>query len=450
MSDESKARATPPTTPGPHVGTPPAASPLPPTIDTPAAAPPGTLSPIAGDERIEAVDALRGFCLLGILMVNMALFAGPLQALLLAEPWWPARHDRMATFAIRALAEGKFYALFSMLFGFGMAIQMQRARARGRRFVGVYLRRLLVLLAIGLLHGLLLWYGDILALYALMGFILLLFSRVSTRVNLIIAGVAYVVPTVLYVGLTGLIGLAQLSPQGAQKINTAFTAAAEETEAQALAAVPAYAEGSWAAIFDQRLIDLQSTLGFTLWLSPTILALFLLGLCVGRIGILHDPARYDRLLRWLAGWGLLLGLLLNTGMAWIAEVSDPMMLGPLGVARQLLYTVGMPLLSFGYAALIVRLMQQPAWQRRLSPMAAAGRMALTNYLGQTIICTTLFYSYGLGLFGKVGPAFGLLLVIAIYAAQLALSTWWLRRFRFGPLEWLWRSLTYARPQPMLR
>lgn len=112
------------------------------------------------------------------------------------------------------------------------------------------------------------------------------------------------------------------------------------------------------------------------------------------------------------------------------------------------YALGGLALALWYASAVVLLVERPAWRRRLAPLAAAGRMALTNYLLQSLVCTTLFYSYGLGLYGRVGPAGGLLLTLAIFGGQLAFSAWWLRRFRFGPVEWLWRTLTYGRRQPL--
>jgi len=150
----------------------------------------------------------------------------------------------------------------------------------------------------------------------------------------------------------------------------------------------------------------------------------------------------------LATFGLAFGLLCNVAYTLLSELGNREGMTPLYFAGYAIEWLGVPPLSFGYAAIIVLLVRSPRWRRWLSPLAAVGRTALTNYLLQTLVCTTLFYGYGFGLFGKVGPAAGLLLSVAIYIAQLPLSVWWLRHFRFGPAEWLWRSLTYMRLQPM--
>jgi uncharacterized protein len=146
-------------------------------------------------------------------------------------------------------------------------------------------------------------------------------------------------------------------------------------------------------------------------------------------------------------WGLGLGLPLNLLHAVISETTsrtEPTLLEAVSVTA---WAIGAPLLALGYAAGLTVLAQRADWRRRLMPMAAAGRMALSNYLMQSLVCTFIFYGYGLGLFGQIGAAAGLLLTIVIYAIQLPLSVWWLRRFRFGPAEWLWRTLTYGRRQP---
>ncbi len=415
---------------------------------TDAAGEPVSMIPVAPGERILAVDVIRGFALFGILLVNMAFFSAPFDAILMNTPWWPALPDRIVTFAVHALAEGKFYILFSLLFGLGMAIQMERAAARGRSFAGYYVRRLLVLLPIGLAHALLLWYGDILTAYAVTGFLLLAFRRRRDRTILIWTAVIYVLPIVILGLLTGLLEVARHIPDAAAKMQQQFAAQQEIFRQRAAEAVENYAHGSWGAMFQQRLNDLGSVALGYLYIAPMVATMFLLGLYVGRRRILHEPEAHLPLLRRLAYWGLPLGLLCNLGYAGgIAATSraEPTMIFYLAFVLQ---CIGAPALGFGYAAVLVLLLRHERWRQRLLPLAAVGRMALTNYLLQTLICTSIFYSFGLGLFNRIGPAYGLLLALTIYAAQVPLSTWWLGRFRFGPMEWLWRTLTYGKPQPM--
>ncbi|MEW6252144.1 MAG: DUF418 domain-containing protein [Planctomycetota bacterium] len=450
----------------------------------------GEAAPVAPEERIFAVDVLRGFALLGILLVNMMGFSLPQQVWALREPWWSSGPDRAAVWLTNAFASGKFYALFSLLFGLGLYLQMQRLEARGRRFVGLYARRLLVLLGFGVAHIVLLWYGDILTLYALLGWVLLALRKRSNALVLGLAAAVYLLP-LLYIGgqavqalyLTGTTGSAATEGSAAVVDANATPADAEDQfddgRDEAWAAmeqeqaeyelaeqsaareqqhatmvqeirriIDVYRDGTFGEVVRQRLADERYSLYSVALMAPVVLAMFLAGLYVGRRGILHDPAAHRRLLLVLAYIGLPLGLAVNMGYATFFNWAQAQgWLWNLQVPTQACYQLGMPLLTGGYAAALVLLAQRAAWQQRLAPLAAVGRMALTNYLLQSVVCTTVFYSYGLGWYGQVSPARGMLLALAIYAAQVPLSLWWLGRFRFGPAEWLWRTLTYWRVQP---
>jgi uncharacterized protein len=265
---------------------------------------------------------------------------------------------------------------------------------------------------------------------------------------LIWALVVYCLPLLAAGGVTALYEWSLQDPKAAAESEQNCAYAEADLLVQAERSVEVYGHGSFADIFGQRLKDHEDVLWGTLFMLPVIFAMFLLGLYAGRRRLLHEPERYPRLLRWLAGWGLLLGLLCNLSYVVVSECVSRLEPSWATLGAYWVYAVGTPLLSFGYAAGIVLLVQHEPWRRRLAPLAAVGRMALTNYLLQTLICTTLFYSYGCGWFGKVGPAVGALLTIAIYAVQVPLSVWWLNRFRFGPAEWLWRCLTYGRWQRM--
>jgi uncharacterized protein len=397
------------------------------------------LAPTATGERLLVLDVLRGFALLGVLAVNMEYFRLPLLEVFSGQERFDGPADRLVAFWTASLAEGKFYLLFSMLFGAGFYMQTQRAAARDAPFKRIYVRRLLVLLAFGILHVLLLWYGDILGTYAVLGFVLLAFRELPTRAVLLwIGGLLLGVMVVMS-------GCAAIS---VVVLTTApFSQPAQYPELLATwseRALQVYAHGSVAEIARQRLFDFLILSTAVLVSLPFILAMFLLGMLAARHGFLHDlPARRRVLLHVLA-WGLPLGL---AGSVFYAgwERAPSLMTVPLGIAA---YAFGAPILALAYAAGIASLTLRPVWRRLLWPMAAAGRMALTNYLLQSAICTTIFYSYGLGLFGRIGPAQGLALSLSIYAAQLVISPLWLSAFRFGPMEWLWRSLTYGRRQPM--
>ncbi len=383
--------------------------------------------PIPPAERIEVVDILRGFALFGILLVNMQGYGWPIYLAGLQE--WPRFVDRLADWAIRFFAEGKFYPLFSFLFGFGLTIQMARAEAHGARFVPLYVRRLVVLLIIGAAHALLLWVGDILVTYALLGFFLMVFRNRSQK-TLIVWIVLSLLMSIL------------LNEQSFAQVDAMDRLRAQRT-------IQVYAHGTFADMVHQRIRDLRFVYAIEPFFAPHVFALFLLGLYAGRRGILQDIPSHLPFVRRLWPWALGIGLVGNVLFVIAREHPDqsgsllPEFVGPAALM------VGGPALTAFYMSAIMLLVQKEAWGKRLAPLAAVGRMALSNYLLQSLVCTTIFYSYGLGLYGKVGPAPGVALTVAIYLVQIPLSVWWLRRFRFGPLEWLWRSLTYWRPQPML-
>lgn len=403
--------------------------------------------PITAEERITAIDTLRGFAIFGILLVNMGSFRRPEVSMLLESirdlPW----PDRAVEWLVAMLAESKFYTLFSFLFGLGMAIQMERAAARGAGFVALYVRRLLVLLALGLAHTLLFWFGDVLTVYALLGFPLLLLRRRSDRLVLILALAVYCIPMVLIAGRWALYEIdKQLPDLHLVQYEEDWEEGARVREAEAL---ERYGAGSFHDALAQRWADHEELLdSYVLYWMPQIFTMFLLGLVAGRHRILHEPQRHRSWFWTLLLFALPFGLACNVLYTWLIDLAGRMYLTERYFVAYYLHWLGVPALSFGYAAAIVLLVQNALWRRLLSSLAAVGRMALTNYLMQTLICTTLFYGYGFGWFGKVSAAEGLGLAVLIYAVQVPLSVLWLQHFRFGPLEWLWRSLTYLRVQPM--
>jgi uncharacterized protein len=409
---------------------------------------PATAGPVLPTERLVVLDILRGFALFGILAVNMAYFSTPIYSILAGLEPWDSALDNAVTWLIRFVFESKFYMLFSFLFGLGLSIQMARAAARGTRFVPFYVRRLLILLVIGLAHALLIWIGDILTTYALLGFPLLLFRRRGPAALLIGAGILLAVPLLFSVLPAALLELSRLSPEARVEIDRSVADSATFYARQAEQAQRVYATGSFAAITAQRAQDLAFFYPiYLLFVSPTILAMFLLGLYAGKRGIFQESAAHRPLLRRVLVWGLSIGLAGNLIYATISDLSSRALPTLLSAVAAVAGGISAPALCLGYIAAITLLVQRAGWRPRLTLLAPVGRMALSNYLLQSLVCTTLFYGYGFGLFGQVGPAPGLLLTIVIYTLQIPLSHWWLRRFQFGPVEWLWRTLSYGRPQP---
>jgi uncharacterized protein len=391
------------------------------------------LSPTAPQERIVLLDALRGFAIFGILLFNMFFFSAPLYLEMAGMEWGSGTVDRATKLLLRFFVQGKFYSLFSFLFGFGFAVLMLRAEAKGVRFGALYRRRLLALLLIGLAHAYLIWMGDILTIYALLGFLLFFFRSRKPKTLLVWAVILLLVPVLL----TAVMVAGQVS-----------FGSPEDFAILVQNSMNAYSEGSFSEIMAQRAGDaVFATMGAPFG-GPGIFAMFLLGAYFGGQRLFQDTANHLSLFRRIWLWGLGLGLVGNSIFTISMEYAVPtspsiwMLVGTLG------YTFGAPGMCFFYISSFVLLWQNLAWQRRLSPLAAVGRTALSNYLFQSIVCTMIFYSYGLGLYGQVGPALGVGLAVVIYAIQIPLSRWWLGRFKFGPAEWLWRSLTYGKLQPM--
>jgi uncharacterized protein len=393
-------------------------------------------------ERSHLLDGLRGLALLGILIVNLVGFIGfgflddAGRAKTIGHAF-----DDISELLIEWLAVGKFYSIFSLLFGIGFAIQIGRLEARGEG-VSRYLRRLTILFLIGLAHLLLLWFGDILALYALMGAVLLLFRKRSDRALLLWAVTFWLAP-IAWSAMIHLGGVNPAQPIFQQGMET-LRAFGIDPETDPLVYYRDTGFIDQLAVHPADLLfrigDLTYQMRFT-----KVLAMFLIGLWAGRRAIHADPAAHRALLRKVAAIGLGAGLPLS-----FARASIDMMATETPLTRLLietLYCVSTPTLALGYAAGGMLLWANG--RRRLLEWAApAGRMALTNYLMQSVLQGLIFYGWWLGLTGYFGLVFIFPFALAIFAFQVAFSRWWLARYRFGPVEWLWRSLTYGRAQAM--
>ena len=388
-------------------------------------------------ERIQALDVLRGVAVGGILLANVLVFFGmtflsPERAAALSN----TTADHLALWLERVFVDGKFYSVFSLLFGIGFGVQLARG---GDAALPRFKRRLRILLGIGAIHAFFIWAGDILMLYALLGFTMPWFARKSDRALLRWSAILLAVPTALYlVALTAWTlsgaGAAQPSSGGGggmpANILPYFEAIGRGGFKDAFVGNLVFLAGRWA--------DLFATVRF-----PKVLGMFVLGLWTVRTGIALSPSEHRAtLVRWsLLGWGL--GLPANIVAAWAFEHSPylpPSIGGLVGVAMQ---GIGVPMLALGYAATIGLLVVDG--RRLLSVFAPVGRMALTNYLMHSVICVTLSYGFGLGLWWRIGAAKAMAIAAAIIAVQIPLSAWWLSRIRFGPVEWIWRRLTYGRP-----
>ena len=399
-------------------------------------------APVAADERIVSLDVLRGFAILGILVMNIQSFSMVGAAYLNPTAYGDLTGLNRVVWTLSHLfADMKFISIFSMLFGAGIVLFATRLESRGLRPGPLHYRRTFWLLLIGLAHGFLLWYGDILAIYSLIGFIAYLFWRRSP-LALLITGVAVAsVGTLLYL-LSGF-SMQYAPPEALESIRTFWSPGLES-----LAAEMSAMQGPWTEQMSVRVPEMISSLTmvfFMYYLWRTI-GMMLIGMALFKWGVL-SAERSKRFYSVVAVVGFLVGL----PVIW------------LGVARRFADGWSVPwsffngsqynywgsmFVALAYVAVIMLIVKSDAFGKLKRWLAAAGRMAFTNYLMQTIICTTIFYGHGFGLFGRVSRTGQILIVFAVWIFQLWFSTFWLKRFRFGPAEWLWRTLTYFKPQPM--
>jgi len=406
------------------------------------------IGPVPQSDRIEVIDILRGWALFGILLVNMT---DDLPWVYLLSRQWTGSAERVAYHLIEVFAQEKFYTLFSFLFGLGFAIQMGRAESRGASFVRLYSRRLLSLYLFGLV-GILLGGGEQLRIYALLGFLLLLLRTCKLRTAL---GTAFVcllifpareaVTTIREQHGTDLQAAQQMVRESADQLTEDRNWEKQDFRI--------HSQGSFAAIASWHAPEIiRPHLSFPWVVNWAMLGsefpLLLLGFYAGRRRFFENLPAHLPLIRKVMWWGLGLGFVgCSIGhISW--QFSDPAWPSLTRPLTALLWAIGAPALCFFYASGIVLLTQREPWKRRLAPLTAVGRLALTNYVFHWLVMMFVFYSYGLGLFGKFGRLPGLALVLVIFPLQVLWSRWWLRRFRFGPAEWLWRTATYGKLQPM--
>ena len=404
----------------------------------------GALRPTGGRDREPILDVLRGFALLGILLVNIELMRGAdLYRVLAGTPVEPeSGADAVLHFLTGWLVAGKFLSSFAIMFGIGAALIAMRSWRLGRSPRGLLLRRYGLLLLLGLVHMVLAFPGDILFAYGLAGLVLLAF--VGVRAGTALWWAAGILAVLLALGL-GLTALGVLGPDAAGGDPAAGGFFDERREQ----AVSAYHEGTYRDVLVANAWQALVVQSSTVILLPWIVALFLVGYAIGRSGMLADLAAHRHRLRVAMVAGLAAGLPLNVATGFLGPLSlgsgvQPDAAGStIALVAMLGQVVGAPLLAVGYLAAVALLCLRIG---PLRPLAATGRMALTAYLLQSVLALVVFA--GLDLYDRLGPTEGLLVVAGIWAVLLVACPLWMRHFRFGPVEWLWRSLTYGARQPL--
>ena len=399
--------------------------------------------PVQVQERIEILDVIRGFALLGILIFNIAAFSGPAGIYeAMGKGFWGGVKgfwDTRTVSFINFLIQGKFYTMFSLLFGLGFFIFLERAKEKVARPKWLFYKRILILLLIGLLHIFFIWHGDVLVSYALVGLLLPLFFNLKPKNLLIWAGSIFFV---LVASLTLVLGGFSLSDENMRAEMLKSTTA--DLQYLIDASFLAYGSGTFAEIQAQRTSDAIRALGNVFANFFAALPLFLIGLYIGKKGVFQNIDENLPLIKKVWIWGLAMGLPLSV----VKLIATNLMTGaPFSFFRVIHIGVGF-FANLGIAlflmASLVLLWRKRSWLLRLKPLSYMGRMALSNYLLQSIICVLIFYNFGLGLYGQMGPALLFVLAIVIFIAQIFISKYWMKRYEFGPVEWLWKSLTYGK------
>jgi len=402
-------------------------------------------SPVEATERIRSIDILRGFAVLGILVMNVqdfsmisaAYFNPTIYGDLAGANWlvWLFSH---------IFADQKFMTLFSLLFGAGIVLFTSRAESKGVRAAGVYYRRTLWLLLFGVLHGYCLWSGDILYAYAMCALLAYLFRRRSPRTLLILGLASLTICSWIY--LSAGLSMSEWPPEQVETMREEMWAPAADEIADEVAAYSGgYGEQMRDRIPSTVSMHTEAFFFYFLWRAG---GLMLIGMALYRWRV-FSAERSNRfyLTMLISGFGIgvpliVQGIRKHIDHGWSFEYS-------FFLGSQYNYW-GSLFVAAAYIGGIMLIVRSVKSERLLAPLAATGRMAFTNYIMQTALCTFIFYGHGFGLFGSVERTSQILLVIAVWIFQIALSRIWLEHFRFGPLEWLWRSLTYWKAQPMRR
>jgi uncharacterized protein len=398
--------------------------------------------PVTPSERILSLDVLRGFAVLGILIMNIQSFSMPGAAYINPTAYGGlAGLDRWVAILSHVFADLKFMTIFSILYGAGIVMVTQRAEARGASPARVHYLRNFWLIFIGMLHAYLLWYGDILVKYGICALLAYVFRKARPK-RLLVAGLIIFSVGFLLLLLFG--WSIRYWPEESLQRTLSFWQPDAGTVAEEVSAY----QGGWLEQMANRIptaIMSQTFIFFTrtVW---RIFGLMLVGMALFKWGVL--TARRSRrfyLTVATVGFGIgfpvvVLGAMRNYAAGWPMDYSL--------FQGQIPNYCASLLVSLGYISTVMLISQAGNLRSIVRPLAAVGRMAFTNYLAQTLVCTAIFYGHGLGLFGRVERTEQILIVFGVWAVQLIRSTIWLHYLRFGPFEWLWRTLTYLRVQPI--
>jgi len=424
------------------------------------------VGPVGAGERINSVDVLRGFALLGILLMNILGFALPMAAYF--NPRVAGGHTgaNLWVWILQyVLFDGRMRGIFSMVFGAGALLLLTRGEQRGAgaAIADVYYRRILWLMLFGILHSYLIWWGDILYPYALLGLMLFPLRRLTPKALLIVAGIQIMVLTGMQIGegfrLRKLRDDAAQADQAAargQKLTDEQETAQKEWKEKQKEIFPGAADikkeiddyrGGYVSALKRRAKETMRwhSLPYYFPMIWDMLCMMLIGIAFVKLGVLTGERSY-RFYAWMAVAGYGIGLPINAFAAWksVQQGFEPLLL----MFTTSTYQIARVAVTLAHAAVLLLLVKAAALRWLTARLAAVGQMAFSNYISHSAICSALFYGYGFGWIGKLQRYQLYYIVPLIWTFQLIVSPIWLRHFRFGPLEWCWRSLTYWQKQPM--
>jgi uncharacterized protein len=410
-----------------------------------------TLSPVLQKERETFMDVLRGFAILGIFIANLGGFSWYNGSTNATGPYLLPKADDTMEFLHHLFIEGKFYSIFSLLFGWGIALQIKRGEVNGLNPMPTIRRRLLFMLLLGALH-LLIWAGDIVFFYAMLGFILLPLRKFSNKTLLITGGILILSPILLYtlkMNWPVLNYPAELMIKTGMKVeNTMFDIKSEQDFMTIMK------QGNW---WDQLKINIGGFFyryQYLFFVSriPKVVGMFLIGFVIGRSDFYKNIQQHKKLLYWIISGGLVIGLPANYMLAHYMSnnMGDYWQLKTKGLYQTIAYALGVAPLALAYVGLFMLGFQTKAGHKLLSILAPVGKMAFSNYIMHSLIGNFVFLGAGLGYMGEVGPVYYTIFGVLVFLVQIILSTIWLKYFNYGPLEWLWRSATYKKWQPMVK
>jgi len=408
------------------------------------------LNPVGANERESFMDVLRGFAILGIFIANLGTgFSWYSESAKLTGPMLLPEWDHKMSFLHHMFIEGKFYSIFSLLFGWGIALQVKRGLAKGIDAIPTIKRRLVFMLLLGAIH-LLLWPGDIVFFYALLGFLLLPFRKFSNKTLLITGSILILSPILLYAAKMQwpwLNAPAGLLYQTGGQLDQYINGNNSEADFQHFLRT-----ANWWQILKADIAGFFFRYGYLFFVSriPKVLGMFLIGYVIGRTDFYKHITQHKKLVYIVIAAGLLIGLPANY---WLAHYmswyeADYYNLTTKGLYQTILYAAGVVPLALAYVGIFMLSYKTAAGKKILSVLAPVGKMAFSNYILQTLIGNFVFLGAGLGYMGTVGPVYFTVFGIIVFIFQVIISTIWLQFFNYGPLEWLWRSATYKKWQPM--